>query len=381
MASNSKTKLFEINRRTERKDQAGNKGMNIMTRTKIFISASTVAIGAALALGATPAAAQAVCDVAGVPSGTATGTPSFACGPGTQATGAFSVAVGRDSTATGDYSTAVGDGAYATGTDGTAVGDNSRATDYATSVGFGAGAGRGGLPDAGIASTSVGVDALASGYESVANGYYATASGDYSVAVGEYAVAGGANSIAIGRHSSATGDNSTVIGTGASDGGFANSVAIGAGSVNTADNQVSIGGGTAATARTLTGVAAGTISATSLDAVNGSQLNATNNRVTALEGSVGDLQDAVVVLDNNIHNVDERASSGTAVAIAMGGATFLPNTSFNLTGNVGYYRKSWAGALNLGALVSPNAALNAGVGFGLNHGGKVGARAGFTFGW
>ena len=39
------------------------------------------------------------------------------------------------------------------------------------------------------------------------------------------------------------------------------------------------------------------------------------------------------------------------------------------------------GALNLGALVSPNAAVNAGVGFGFNHGGKVGARAGFTFGW
>jgi hypothetical protein len=65
----------------------------------------------------------------------------------------------------------------------------------------------------------------------------------------------------------------------------------------------------------------------------------------------------------------------------MGGATFLPNTTFNLTGNVGYYRKSWAGALNLGALLSPNAALNAGIGAGLNHGGKIGARAGFTFGW
>jgi hypothetical protein len=140
--------------------------------------------------------------------------------------------------------------------------------------------------------------------------------------------------------------------------------------------------------RTISGVAAGTLSATSTDAVNGSQLFATNGRVTTLEtsvtaiqGDVADLQDAVVVLDNHIDNVDERASSGTAVAIAMGGATFLPNTSFNLTGNVGYYRKAWAGALNLGALVSPNAAVNAGVGFGFNHGGKVGARAGFTFGW
>ena len=86
--------------------------------------------------------------------------------------------------------------------------------------------------------------------------------------------------------------------------------------------------------------------------------------MTAVEGDVADLFDAVDVLDNRIHTVDQRAASGTAVAIAMGGATFLPNTTFNLTGNVGYYRKSWAGALNLGALLSPNAALNAGIGAG-----------------
>jgi hypothetical protein len=35
----------------------------------------------------------------------------------------------------------------------------------------------------------------------------------------------------------------------------------------------------------------------------------------------------------------------------------------------------------MGAMVSPNVAFNAGVAKGFNKGGKVGARAGFTFGW
>ena len=37
--------------------------------------------------------------------------------------------------------------------------------------------------------------------------------------------------------------------------------------------------------------------------------------------------------------------------------------------------------IKVGAMVSPNVALNAGVAKGLNKNGKVGARAGFTVGW
>ncbi|HVM23063.1 MAG TPA: YadA-like family protein, partial [Sphingomicrobium sp.] len=137
----------------------------------------------------------------------------------------------------------------------------------------------------------------------------------------------------------------------------------------------------AATARVVTGVAAGTLSATSLDAVNGSQLFATNQTVATHTTQIAGLQQNVVDLGLAIDRVDRRNRGGTAVAIAMGGATFLPGTTFNLTGNVGTYRGAWAGALNLGAMVSPNAAVNAGIGSGFNRDGKVGARAGFTFGW
>ncbi len=81
--------------------------------------------------------------------------------------------------------------------------------------------------------------------------------------------------MAIGNGALANGTTGAAIGSGASNAGFANSVALGAGSVNTAANQVSVGG------RTISGVNAGTLSAASTEAVNGSQLFATNANVTA----------------------------------------------------------------------------------------------------
>jgi hypothetical protein len=65
----------------------------------------------------------------------------------------------------------------------------------------------------------------------------------------------------------------------------------------------------------------------------------------------------------------------------MSGNAFLPDKQFNLTGNVGYYEGAVAGAIQVGAMVSPNTAFNAGVATNFNKEGGVGARAGFTFGW
>lgn len=86
-------------------------------------------------------------------------------------------------------------------------------------------------------------------------------------------------------------------------------------------------------------------------------------------------------LDDRIGKVDDRASAGTAAAVALSGAMFLPGKSFNLTGNVGSYRGAHAAALQFGALVSDNVAINAGIGHGFNKGGKTALRAGFTIGW
>ena len=86
-------------------------------------------------------------------------------------------------------------------------------------------------------------------------------------------------------------------------------------------------------------------------------------------------------LDDRIGKVDDRASAGTAAAVALSGAMFLPGKSFNLTGNVGSYRGAHAAALQFGALVSDRVAINAGIGHGFNKGGKTALRAGFTIGW
>ena len=342
-----------------------------MTRTRLFLAGSAAALGAMLAL-ATPAAAQEVCEVNGgsTTAGTATTAGSLACGSGSVAGGpyanSFTTAVGINSQATGHYATAFGNYARALDTDGTAVGVNALSDGFgATAVGFSARA-----LDA--STTAVGAASLASAYGSTAIGWYAYATGLNSTSLGRYARAFGDYSVALGRLAIADGTNSVALGFEADNAGFANSVAIGAGTVNTEANQVHVGG------RTVAGVADGEISATSTEAINGSQL-------FDLMGDVGsdiaDLQAADVFLNNQITKANDRSASGTAVAIAMGGNAFLPDKRFNVTGNAGYYRGAWAGALNIGTLVGDSMAFNAGVGHGFNKRGKTGARAGFTFGW
>jgi len=88
-----------------------------------------------------------------------------------------------------------------------------------------------------------------------------------------------------------------------------------------------------------------------------------------------------IEFDHDLDKMNDRIAAGTSVAIAMGGATFLPDKAYNLSSNVGFYDGAWAGAINFSALVSQSAAINAGLGYGFNKGGKLGARVGFTYGW
>ena len=78
--------------------------------------------------------------------------------------------------------------------------------------------------------------------------------------------ASGADATAVGFGATASGKNSVAIGAGSTDGGAANVVSVGA----------------VGAERKIVNVAAGTLSATSTEAVNGSQLNATNQQVAAL---------------------------------------------------------------------------------------------------
>jgi autotransporter adhesin len=116
--------------------------------------------------------------------------------------------------------------------------------------------------------------------------------------------AGGTDAIASGKNATAAGTSSVAMGLGATA-ATANSVALGAGSVTdtavgtasaTIDGKVynfqgfapvgTVSIGTAGNERTITNVAAGRISGTSTDAINGSQLFATNQSIENLSSTV-----------------------------------------------------------------------------------------------
>ncbi len=74
-------------------------------------------------------------------------------------------------------------------------------------------------------------------------------------------------------------------------------------------------------------------------------------------------------------------ASSTAAAIALGGNAILPDKSFTLSGNVGFYQGASAIAVNAAARISPNVYVTGAVGGGLNKSGKLGGRVGVVFGF
>lgn len=114
------------------------------------------------------------------------------------------------------------------------------------------------------------------------------------------------------------------------------------------------------------------------DAVNVGQLNAA---VTSINASISTLSGTVSNLSDLVDRNRKRAEAGIAVATALSGGMFLPDKRFNVTANVGAYRGEVAGAVQVGALVSDNVAINAGVATSFNSGGGTAVRGGFTFGF
>lgn len=161
--------------------------------------------------------------------------------------------------------------------------------------------------------------------------------------------------------------------------GVANTDAVNVGQLNAATSGIT----TDVTAlETLT--ATHTTQITALEtttATHTTQISALEAMDVAFESRLDALDAVALDLDERIDVIDDRASAGTAAAVALSGAMFLPGKSFNLTGNVGAYRGAVAGALQLGALVNDGVAVNAGVAHGFNKRGKTAVRAGFTIGW
>ncbi|WP_415669481.1 hypothetical protein, partial [Streptobacillus felis] len=148
----------------------------------------------------------------------------------------------------------------------------------------------------GINAVTIGKNASASGVNSTALGAGSSAAGSYSIAMGDKSNSANQHTIAMGYEAKTTSDFSVAIG-GTSNASVARSVALGYGSTTkdaVATNQATVGPltyngfagsspdsvvsfGTAGKERQLQNVAAGQISKTSTDAINGSQLYATNN--------------------------------------------------------------------------------------------------------
>lgn len=208
----------------------------------------------------------------------ATGTDSVAIGPGTVTSGNSAIAGGLNATASADDTVVFG-----ANSTGSAVG--------AVAVGSG--------------STSSGAGAVAMG-----QGAGATMAG--SVALGQGAQATTTNSVALGSNAK-TAD--AVATTGATINGkaytFAGAAPVGVVSV-----------GSAGAERQVTNVAAGQLSATSTDAVNGSQLYATNVAVDRLGSTLTNLGNSTATNFGGGSTYDLNTGVVTAPAYTVNNVTY-----------------------------------------------------------
>ena len=222
------------------------------------------------------------------------GRSAVAIGNYVTAEGAGATAVGMHSHAYANLSTAVGAHSKASGVTSQAFGSASWAKGYSTTA-----LGKGTLAE-GSASTAVGAHATTKGNSSSALGLHANAIGGQSTALGQSSVARGDQSTAIGSGATTEARFSTAIGTNAKTEHYSG-VAIGFNSttsdfngvVNTTVDGVTYGNyaghrptsvvsiGSKGFERQLQNVAAGNVSKTSTDAVNGSQLHAVATQVSA----------------------------------------------------------------------------------------------------
>lgn len=236
---------------------------------------------------------------------TAIGESALALGTGANATADSTVAIGNDSNATGKSSVAVGESTNATGVFSTALGDSATAT--------------------GNRTVAISVDSVAKGDESIAIGAASkTDEGVRTIAIGAKTEAQGESATVIGSHSTgkirstvigaeanaevrsfagayqanATGQSSVALGDNA-NATHDNSVALGSQSVSKIEKQVTtatvgtntyngfagtnpiatVSVGAEGKERQIVNVGAGEISATSTDAINGSQLYAVASKI------------------------------------------------------------------------------------------------------
>ena len=248
----------------------------------------------------------------------------------------------RGANADKDGGVAIGDSAYTAGS-GVAIGQSAQAG--SDSLAFGAGA------TASLGGTAVGANSRAFNNNAVALGSGASAGADGSLALGAGSSVTGLSSVALGQNSVADRDNTVSVGTSTAKrqitnvaDGTQNSDAVtlnqlkAAGIIvdtsgvatnafvaydSTAKSAITLGGGTAGTK--ITNVAAGALTATSTDAVNGSQLlsamsSASNKYFVANDAASGAIASTASGIGSIAIGANAKSSTtgGANASIAIG---------------------------------------------------------------
>lgn len=260
-----------------------------------------------------------------------------------------SIAVGSQAVTEGQESTALGRRSYAGAQSATALGTGANASAIvSTAVGNGAKA-------SAVQAAALGNEAKATGSSSTAIGVRSNSAGNSAIAVGTNSAASANNAVSIGTGSKATGSESTAIGY-ASKAEGVNSMAIGRESSATHENSVALGSysvskaeksvkeatvgtttyngfagtapkgtvsvGTKGRERQIVNVAAGEISATSTDAINGSQLYAVASKISSAANP------AVVEAGKNV-TVDVKTNTNGQTVYTVSSKDFQPAIDAN----------------------------------------------------
>ncbi|OAV02481.1 YadA-like family protein [Moraxella catarrhalis] len=231
---------------------------------------------------------------------TQAGNQSIAIGDKAQATGNQSIAIGTGNVVTGKHSGAIGDPSTVKADNSYSVGNNNQLTDATQTDVFGVG-----------------------------NNITVTESN--SVALGSNsAISAGTQAGTQAKKSDGTAGATTTAGATGTVKGFAGQTAVGAVSV-----------GASGAERRIQNVAAGEVSATSTDAVNGSQL------YKATQG----IANATNELGHRIHQNENKANAGISSAMAMASMpqAYIPGRSM-VTGGIATYNGQGAVAVGLSKL-------------------------------
>ena len=238
-----------------------------------------------------------------------TTTNNVAIGERTRASGGNAIAIGNRTKAEGLAAIALGVGADAKGQNGFAAGQNAQATAAGTIA-------IGGSPQAANA---------------------ANASGSQAIAIGRQAAASNTDSLALGRGAKSTHNSAVALGADsetevavATNTATVNGITYSGFAGDAPTSTISVGSGSLK--RTVTNVAAGRISATSTDAINGSQLYAIANRLQAGQThyySVNDggtrggnyNNDGATAANTLAAGVNAKAGSSNSVAMGDGADT------------------------------------------------------------